>query len=124
MALWVSHSSHHLQVAPVSVKAKTAQMISFQLLIGDHKLRFNPKEQHKDELSLRFLALPRLHLQGKVIAHKKKLPQVSLDLFVKQLNIDVTTDVLNQLLIVQNTFIKVSNKVSIEFTVVNTMYSL
>lgn len=92
----------------MSLKAKTAQVISFQLVIGDHKLRFNPKEQHKDELSLRFLALPRIHLQGKVIAHKKKLPQVRLDLFVKQLNIDVTTDVLNQLLIVQNTFIKVS----------------
>ena len=93
------------------MKAETAQVISFQLLIGDHKLRFNPKEQHKDELSLRFLSLPRLHLQGKVIARKKRLPQLSLDLFVKQLNIDLTTDVLNQLLIVQNTFIKVSGGV-------------
>ena len=72
-------------------------------------LRFNPKEQHKDELSLRFLALPRLHLQGKVTrARKKALPKVTLELSVRQLNIDVTTDVLNQLLIVQNTFIKVS----------------
>lgn len=72
-------------------------------------LRFNPKEQHKDELSLRFLALPRLHLQGKVTkSSKKAIPKVTLDLSIKQLNIDVTTDILNQLLIVQNTFIKVS----------------
>ena len=71
-------------------------------------LRFNPKEQHKDELSLRYLALPRLHLQGMVKkSSKKSLLKVTLDLSVKQLNIDVTTDVLNQLLIVQNTFIKV-----------------
>lgn len=70
-------------------------------------LRFNPKD--KDELSLRFLALPRLHLQGKVSKPRKNfLPKVTLDLSIKQLNIDVTTDVLNQLLIVQNTFIKVS----------------
>lgn len=84
--------------------------ISFQLLIGDHALRFNPKEQHKDELSLRFLALPHLHLQGKVRRpHKKSIPRVTLDLSIKELNIDVTTDVLNQLLIVQNTFIKVKS---------------
>ena len=100
-------------MSPVSVRARTAQVISFQLLIGDHKLRFNPKEQLKDELSLRFLALPRLQLQGKVMVPKKKLPRVSLDLSIKQLNIDITTDVLNQLLIVQNTFIKVSPLIKI-----------
>lgn len=95
-------------MTPVRIKAQTAQTINFQLLIGDHMLRFNPKEQYKDELSLRFLALPRLHLQGKVKKSRKKtIPRMTLDLSIKQLNIDVTTDVLNQLLIVQNTFIKV-----------------
>lgn len=96
-------------MTPVSIKSQTVQTIGFQLLIGDHMLRFNPKEQHKDELSLRFLSLPRLHLHGTIRRpHKKSLPKVTLDLSIKQLNIDVTTDVLNQLLIIQNTFIKVS----------------
>lgn len=96
-------------MSPVSIKAQTLQTIGFQLLIGDHKLRFNPKEQHKDEMSLRFLALPCLLLQGTVKRPRKKsLPKVTLDLAVKKVNIDVTTDVLNQLLIMQNTFIKVS----------------
>ena len=80
--------------------------MNFQLVIGEHLLRFNPKEQYTDELSLRSLTLPRLLLQGQFKRKKKKI-QVTLDLSVKQMNIDLTTDVLNQLLIVQNTFIKV-----------------
>ena len=95
-------------VSPVTVTAQTLRLLSFQLMIGEHVLRFNPKEQHKDELSLRSLTLPHLFLQGKVkVSAKQKLPQVSLDLSIKPMNIDLSTDVLNQLLIVQNTFIKV-----------------
>ena len=40
-------------------------------------------------------------------SRRYKLPKVSVDLAVKQVNIDLTTDVLNQLLIVQVAFIKV-----------------
>ena len=90
------------------MKAQTNHVISFQLVIGEHVLRFNPKEQYKDEISLRSLTLPRLQLHGKVQGSKKnRTPRVTLDLSMKQMNIDLTTDVLNQLLIVQNTFIKV-----------------
>lgn len=82
--------------------------VDFQLVVGEHLLRFTPKEQYKNELSLRSLTLPYLCLQGHVRrSRKKKCPQLTLELFVKKLNIDLTTDVLNQLLVVQNTFIKV-----------------
>ena len=98
----------HPQLAPVSVHVETASHISFQLLVGDHTLRFNPKEQHKGELSLRSLSLPTLQLTGEVKrAAVTKLPRVSLELAIKQVNVDLTTDVLNQLLILQNSFIKV-----------------
>ena len=40
-------------------------------------------------------------------SRRYKLPKVSVDLAVKQVNIDLTTDVLNQLLVVQGSFIKV-----------------
>ena len=77
--------------------------------MGEHLLRFTPKEQFKNELSLRSLTLPYLCFQGNLRrSKKKKLPQLTVDLFIKKLNIDLTTDVLNQLLVVQNTFIKVS----------------
>ena len=100
---------YNVQVSPLSIKAQTAEVVSFQLVVGEHHLRFNPKEQFKNEMSLRSLTLPYKYLMGTFRrSKKKKIPQLSLSLFVKQVNIDLTTDVLNQLLVVQNTFIKVS----------------
>ena len=96
------------QITYVSAQVETSHHISFKLGVGDQMLRFSPKEQYKDELSLRNLSLPTITLNGEVKSGRhNKLPKVSLELVVKQVNIDLTTDVLNQLLIVQNTFIKV-----------------
>jgi len=96
------------------VKADTNPAINFQLVVGEHVLRFNPKDQFKNELSLRSLTLPYLCLQGNLRqSKKKKLPQLTVDLFVRKLNIDLTTDILNQLLVVQNTFIKVCVLISV-----------
>lgn len=87
---------------------ETSHEINFQLGVGEHKLRFSPKEQYKDELSLRSLTLPVVNLKGAVKRRERtKVPQVSIEVGVKTINIDLTTDVLNQLLILQNTFIKV-----------------
>lgn len=82
--------------------------ITFGLSIGhEHTLKFTPRE-HKDELSLRYVALPTVVLTGDIrTSRHAKLPRVSLELTVKQLSIDLTTDVLNQVLILQNSFIKV-----------------
>ena len=88
---------------------ETTHEVGFQLGVGEHKLRFSPKEQYKDELSLRSLTLPVVNLRGSVQRREKtKAPQVKVEVAVKVINIDLTTDVLNQLLIVQNSFIKVS----------------
>lgn len=90
-------------------QVETSSVIGFQLGVGEHKLRFSPKEQYKDELSLRSLTLPVVNLKGEMRRkHKTKTPQVSVELGIKTINIDLTTDVLNQLLILQNSFIKVS----------------
>ena len=98
-----------LQVAPVMAQIETTHEIGFQLGVGEHKLRFSPKEQYKDELSLRSLTLPVINLSGTVQRREKtKAPQVKVAVGVKVINIDLTTDVLNQLLILQNSFIKVS----------------
>ncbi len=96
------------QVAPVTAQVETTHCITFSLGVGsEHSLKFTPRE-HKDELSLRYIALPTVTLTGDVrTSRKAKLPRVSLELVVKQMNIDLTTDVLNQLLILQNSFIKV-----------------
>ena len=92
----------------------TTHEIGFQLGVGEHKLRFSPKEQYKDELSLRSLTLPVLNMKGSVKRRETvKTPQISLEIGVKMINIDLTTDVLNQLLILQNSFIKVSVSYSI-----------
>ena len=100
-----------MQLDPVCAQMEMAKVINFQLEVGKHVLRFNPKEQYKGELSLRSLTLPTISLKGEVKrSPRTKLPLVSLDLSIKQVNIDITTDVLNQLLIVQNSFIKVSTK--------------
>ena len=89
-------------------QVETSSVIGFQLGVGEHKLRFSPKEQYKDELSLRSLTLPVVNLKGEVSRkHRTKTPQVAIELAVKVINIDLTTGVLNQLLILQNTFIKV-----------------
>lgn len=94
-------------MAPVTAQVETSTHINFSLGIGDHSLRFIPRE-HRDELSLRYISLPTISLKGDVKSHRHiKLPRVSVELAIKQVNIDVTTDVLNQLLILQNTFIKV-----------------
>lgn len=88
---------------------ETTSYIAFNFTVGEHSLKFNPRE-HKDELSLRrYISLPTATLTGAVrSALRSKVPRVSLELAVKQVNIDLTTDILNQLLILQNTFIKVS----------------
>ena len=84
-------------------QVETSHVIGFQLGVGEHKLRFSTKEQYKNELSLRSLTFPVVNLKGEVRRkHVTKTPQV-----VKVININLTTDVLNQLLILQNTFIKV-----------------
>ncbi len=100
-------------VAPVVAQVETLRHITFGLSVGhEHSLKFTPRE-HKDELSLRYVALPTVTLTGDVrTSRHARLPRVSLELSVKQLNIDLTTDVLNQLLILQNSFIKVCHRSS------------
>lgn len=85
----------------------TTNLIKFKLDIGHHIVRFSPKDLFKDDLTLR--SLPTLNLKGKVEGSRHTMiPRVSLELAVKHVTIDITTDVLNQLLILQNSFIKVS----------------
>ena len=96
-----------VQISPVVIQAETARHICFNFTIGKHSLKFNPKE-HKDELSLHYISLPMATLTGAVKSGRRnRLPRVSVELAVKQVNIDLSTDMLNQLLILQNTFIKV-----------------
>ena len=99
--------SHDLQVSPVCAQIETTDMIKFQLSVGDHVVRFSPKDPFKDDLTVR--SLPTLYLNGTVQGSRRTMiPRVSLELSVKQVVVDITTDVLNQLLILQNSFIKVS----------------
>lgn len=61
-----------------------------------------------DDLSLRPIPLPVVLLMGKVTPRPhSRLPSVTLEVSVKQVVIEVTTNVLNQLLILQTAFIKV-----------------
>ena len=100
---------------------ETSHEIRFQVGVGEHKLRFSPKEQFKNELSLRSLTLPVVNLKGTVRRRERtKAPQVSVEVGVKTINIDLTTDILNQLLIVQNSFIKVSILVQLTYTHIHT----
>lgn len=67
---------------------------------------------HKDELALGNIPLPPIYLGGtlfpptSVVSH----PSLDLELMIKEINVDLTTDVLNQLLVVQIAFIKVKIK--------------
>ncbi len=94
------------QVTPVVVQVETTDVIQFELSVGDHMVRFSPRGPHKDDLTLR--SLPHLSLRGTVQGSRRTMiPSVRLKLSVKQVVIDITTDVLNQLLVLQNSFIKV-----------------
>lgn len=103
-------------------QVETTQRIRYQLSIGSHTLRFNPREHQVTttsnlchmitfpllQVSLRSLSLPTASLRGDVRASRSsKLPQVRVELAIKSVNIDLTTDILNQLLVLQNSFIKV-----------------
>ena len=63
----------------------------------------------KDELALGKIPLPPIHVGGTLflptiaVSH----PSLDLELMIKEINVDLTTDVLNQLLVVQIAFIKV-----------------
>lgn len=59
-------------------------------------------------MSLRPIPLPVVTLEGSIVPQPySRLPSITLEMAVKQVAIDVTTDVLNQLLILQSAFIKV-----------------
>ena len=59
-------------------------------------------------MSLRPIPLPVVTLDGSIVPQPySRLPSITLEMAVKQVAIDVTTDVLNQLLILQSAFIKV-----------------
>ena len=88
------------------VQVESTNMIGFELSVGDHLVRFSPRGPHKDDLTVR--SLPHLTLKGTVQGSRRTMiPSVSLELSVKQVVVDITTDVLNQLLVLQNSFIKV-----------------
>lgn len=62
------------------------------------------------QVTLRSLVLPTVRLSGDVRrALGSHLPLVSVSLTVQKVNIDLTTDSFNQLLVLQNSFIKVHN---------------
>ena len=70
-------------------------------------------QEHKDELAIRGIPLPPINFGGDVRAYPpSKLPRFSVSLAIKQVNVDLTTDVLNQLLILQNSFIKVGESIT------------
>ena len=57
-------------------------------------------------MSLRPIPLPVVTLDGSIVPQPySRLPSITLEMAVKQVAIDVTTDVLNQLLILQSAFI-------------------
>ena len=113
-------------MSPVTAQLETSAVVNFSLNVGQHSLEFDPKvpchsvsvlahvlvlfvvQEHKDELSLRCILLPLLNMKGRVVpSPTSRLPRVTMELAVKQVIVDVTTDVLNQLLILQSSFIKV-----------------
>jgi hypothetical protein len=97
-------------IHPLTAHIETTQKIAYQLSIGTHTLRFNPREQ---QVTLRSLALPTVRLSGDVRRGlDRHLPQVSVCLTVQKVNIDLTTDSLNQLLVLQNSFIKEVNELA------------
>ncbi|XP_019853101.1 PREDICTED: uncharacterized protein KIAA1109-like isoform X3 [Amphimedon queenslandica] len=97
-------------IAPVVAQIGSTTVIKLVLSIGQHKLEFNSKE-YKDDLSLRPIPLPVVLLRGKVTPRPhSRLPSVTLEVSVKQVVIEVTTNVLNQLLILQSAFIKETNE--------------
>ena len=63
----------------------------------------------KDELALRKIPIPSIYIGGTLLPSTIAVPDPSLDLelMIKEVNIYLTTDVLNQLLVVQIAFIKV-----------------
>ena len=63
----------------------------------------------KDELALGKIPVPSIYIGGTLLPSTTTVPDPSLDLelMIKEVNIDLTTDVLNQLLVVQIAFIKV-----------------
>ena len=65
----------------------------------------------KDELALGKIPLPTIYIGGTLFPQTITVPHPSLDLelMIKEINVDLTTDVLNQLLVVQIAFIKVRN---------------
>ena len=68
-------------------------------------------QEHKDELSLCCILLPLINLKGRVTpSPSRRLPRVFIELAMKQVVVHVTTDVFNQLLILQTSFIKVSDQ--------------
>ena len=64
----------------------------------------------KDELALGKIPLPPIYVGGTLFLPTITVldPSLDLELMVKEINVDLTTDVLNQLLVVQIAFIKVS----------------
>ena len=59
-------------------------------------------------MSLRNIPLPAITLKGSIVPRPfSRLPSISAELAMKQVVIDVTTDVFNQLLVLQTSFIKV-----------------
>ncbi len=100
------HESCDCQVTPVAAQVETTNEIRLELSVGDHIVRFSPRGPHKDDLTLR--SLPHLNLKGYIRASRRTMiPSVRFELAMKQVVIDITTDVLNQLLVLQNSFIKV-----------------
>ena len=71
---------------------------------------------HKDELTLGKIPLPPIYFGGTLIPSTiiSSHPSLDLELLIKEINVDLTTDVLNQLLVVQIAFIKVSKMITSE----------
>ena len=66
---------------------------------------------YKDELASGKVPLPPIYLGGTLFPPNSMVsrPSLDLELMIKEINVDLTTDVLNQLLVVQIAFIKVRN---------------
>jgi hypothetical protein len=97
-------------INPLVAHVETTQKVHYQLSIGSHTLRFNPREQ---QVTLRSLVLPTVTLGGDMRrSQASHLPLVSLTLTVQKVNVDLTTDSLNQLLVLQNSFIKEVNELA------------
>jgi len=96
-------------------QVESTNLIQFELSVGNHLVKFLPRGPHKDDLTLR--SLPHLSLRGTIQGSRRTMiPSVRLQLAVKQVEIHITTDVLNQLLVLQNSFIKVSHTIILNHT--------